>query len=196
LWFHLILIAVINNPLMKRIILLIIIFVVALVIWLTVNNKKTSSSPTAIGASSSSTISQTPKPTTSREAGVETIESTSQTDVSKNLVLPYTFSLNQINNSGYYGTATIFKDSSGHETISLDVVGDSNQTPKLVNIYEGDCQNPFRLRYGLNPFQGDSTTTIFDKVGTNLINSNTKLALLISRSTAVPDDIIACGQIK
>lgn len=108
-----------------------------------------------------------------------------------------TVRLDEQNNSGQSGTATLEETAEG-VVITLIVTAGPDATPQPAHIHVGQCPNPGAIEYPLaNVVFGESTTTLDTDLETLAAQTaDTGLAINIHQSSRRADIYVACGDLQ
>lgn len=108
---------------------------------------------------------------------------------------PITIDLNQLNDLGQSGTATLSEDAAGKLVVTLALAGGTFTAPQPAHIHFGACPKPGDVKYPLtNVVNGQSVTTLAVSWA-DLVKAGESLAVNVHKSGAESKIYTACGNL-
>lgn len=108
--------------------------------------------------------------------------------------LEMTVKLNEENNSGESGTATL-KEENGKTAVTVSLTGFTGNIPQPAHIHAGVCPGVGAVKYPLANIVNGSSVTILDATLTD-IKQNLPLAINVHKSAQEITNYTACGQLS
>lgn len=131
---------------------------------------------------------ETPAPTVNRQ--------TQTADQGTDVAMPqtaFTINLNEQNESGEKGTATLVEEN-GKVVVTVSLEGYPDETPQPAHIHVGSCPDVGEVKYPLtNVVNGQSVTTL--NITLAEVESELPLGLNVHKSPAEAGIYTACGDL-
>lgn len=103
--------------------------------------------------------------------------------------------LDELNDSGQYGTARLDENEDGQLVVTVNLVGGNFEQPQPAHIHVGSCPGIGAIEYPLTSVVDGSSITILDVTLDEVTNVPGGLALNVHQSAEQADIYTACGDL-
>lgn len=107
-----------------------------------------------------------------------------------------TVTLNEQNDLGQSGQATLVENEDGQVTVTLNMMGGEFPTAQPAHIHIGNCPEPGAVQYPLLDVVGGTSETVLDVSMEELLASSEMLAINVHKSAPEASVYTACGDIQ
>jgi hypothetical protein len=108
---------------------------------------------------------------------------------------PIEITLEEQNDLGQSGAATLSEDADGMLVVTLALVGGTLASPQPAHIHEGACPKPGAVVYPLNSVVNGKSTTTLDISWEDFMATTDPMAVNVHKSVAEASVYTACGDI-